>query len=157
MTDDEQPHRRPQTDDTPPDVLAPEELEPDEVRRVDDTTQVVPLDSPVSPETGLTPADEREVESSQDAHGDDTDTDAEAGVEPITSSGAFAATARIRTPGGRVRFAADSDDINKFFDEFLLGLLRTVAPDEAPETALAVLLQASSFPVTAELPDDGTE
>lgn len=155
MTDDEQSDDRP-VNDTPPGVLAPEELTPDEMQQVDDTTHVVPLDESPSPETGPTPAADREAKDSRDVQGDDTDTHAGAAVESITGGGAFAATARVRTPDGRVRLAADSDDIDEFFSEFLLGLLRTIAPDETPEMTLAVLLRASSFPVTTELPDDET-
>lgn len=156
MTDNEQSNNRPHMDNTPPGVLAPEELTPDEIEQVDDTTNVVPLDESPSPETGPTPAADREAESSQDMHRDDTATHDRAAVESITGSGAFAATARIRTPDGRVRLAADSDDIDEFFTEFLLGLLQTIAPEEAPEMTLAVLLQASSFTVTTKLPDDET-
>ena len=154
MTDDEQSDNRPHVDNTPPGVLAPEDLTSDEMQQVGDTTHVVPLDEPPPPETGPTPAADPEAESSRDAHGDDSDTHAGADVESITGGGAFAVTARVRTPDGCVGLAADSDDIDEFFSEFLLGLLRTIAPDEAPEMALAVLLQAASFPVTTELPDD---
>jgi hypothetical protein len=155
MTDDEHSNDRP-ANDTPPGVLAPEELTPDEMQQVDDTAHVVPLEESPSPETGPTTAADREAESSRDVHRDATATRDRAAVESITGSGAFAGTARIRTPDGRVRFAADSDDIDEFFSEFLLELLQTMAPDEAPEMTLAVLLQASSFTVTTKLPDDET-
>jgi hypothetical protein len=140
-------------EELPPGVLTPEELSSDELRQLDETTQVVPLDEPEagdghpgaadtdSPEQG--PADGRRgpETGAGEAVGDSHAVETETGP----NGSAFAATVHLQTPDGTTAFETHSDDIDAFFDDLMLQFLQTVAPDRDPETALAVLLRASSL------------
>lgn len=134
---DERPQSDP--DGTRPGVLTPAELSSEEVRRLDETTHVVPLD---------------ETSAAEHADADGSADDQTAADLPGLGETGFAATGRIRTPNGRSTIEAGSDDIDEFFDDIILQLLGALAPHRDPEAALAVLAHASSLSVTVHA-DDG--
>lgn len=139
MTDDDHPDSG--SNAQQPGVLSPDELVPENVQQIDETTHVVPVDRSGSDDTDRldTQPDRPSVRNDQ--------------TESAGDPAAFAATTEIRTPDGRSTLTARSDHIDRFFDELVLAVLDTLAPADDPETALAVLLEASSLPVTVDRSD----
>lgn len=136
MSGDDRPDDGSDGAETPPDVLTPEELSPDDVRRLDETTRVIPL------------SDTETTGEPVSGAGEIPDDSRTTNTEPDPEGFAFSADTQVRTPAGGVAFEAGSDDLAEFFDEFMIQLLRALAPDRDPETALAVLLHSSSLSVT---------
>lgn len=136
MTQDRQSERE---SETPPGVLTAEDLRPADLRQVDETVGVVPLDG-------------SDGDSSGD-HGRGLTADRRATRVNRPDATAFVAAGQIQTPEGGSSFAARSDHVGRCFEECLLAVLDAFAPGEEPATALAVLLEDSSIPVTVEPSD----